>query len=261
MSALQRLQGEFQRYVLGSGEVGAELAAAVFEQAGQFGLAPQARLAIYHNAYRSRMRAALSEAYGQTWSYLGDDMFAELADSYLQAHPSQCRNLRWFGGDFAAHAALTLPDYPFVAELADFEWSLGRAFDAADALPLCAADLAALAPREWGRQRFGLHPSVRFLEQRWNAVALWQALVAQREPPEAEESATPLCWLVWRGDKQPHFRSLEPLEASALREIGGGATFGAVCAAARDGADGVDVTPRLAGYLHGWLAQGVLTPP
>lgn len=261
MSALQRLQDDFQRYVLGPGEVGPELAAAVSERPGQFGLAPPARLAIYHNAYRSRMRAALSEAYERTWSYVGDELFAELADSYLQAHPSQFRNLRWFGGDFAAHAARTLPDYPFVAELAGFEWALGLAFDAADAVPLRAADLAALAPREWDGQRFGLHPSLRILEQRWNAVALWQALVAQREPPEADESATPLCWLVWRRDGQPHFRSIEPLEALALREIGGGATFGAVCAAAQAGADGVDVTPRLAGYLHGWLAQGVLTPP
>lgn len=256
MSALQQMQSDFQRYVLGAGEVGAGLAAAVREQAG---LPARARLAIYHNAYRARLREALSAAFEHTWGYVGDAMFAELADNYAHAHPSPFRNLRWFGGDFAAHAARAMPDYPFVAELAGFEWSLGLAFDAADAAPLRAADLAALAPRDWGAMAFALHPSAQLLALRWNTVALWQALAAQRTPPEAEEAAAPACWLVWRSDNQPHFRSLDALEAQALRGIGQGATFGAVCQAAAAG--DADATPRLAGYLQAWLAQGVLALP
>jgi hypothetical protein len=240
MSALQQLQSDFQRYVLGAGEVGAGLAAAVREQAG---LPARARLAIYHNAYRARLREALSAAFEHTWGYVGDAMFAELADNYAHAHPSPFRNLRWFGGDFAAHAARAMPDYPF------------------DAAPLRAADLAALAPQDWGAMAFALHPSVQLLALRWNTVALWQALAAQRTPPEAEEAAAPACWLVWRSDNQPHFRSLDALEAQALRGIGQGATFGAVCLAAAAGDADADATPRLAGYLQAWLAQGVLALP
>lgn len=254
--SLSQLQGDFQDYLLSdvaevaSGANAAPIAGAVREQ---YGLKADARLAIYHRAYRSRLRQALCEAYDKTWSFVGDEMFADLANSYIAAQPSTFSNLRWFGGGFAAHAALALPDYPFIAELAALEWALGLAFDAADIAPLNAAAMSAVPPEAWGDLRFGLHPSVQVLDMRWNAVALWQALAAGAEPPEAEESPSMTSWLVWRQDEQPHFRSLPPLEAQALRLMAEGSSFGEVCAAAGD-----DGMLALAGYLQHWLAQGLL---
>lgn len=87
----------------------------------------------------------------------------------------------------------------------------------------------------------------------WNAVALWQALAADAEPPQVEQSANATHWLVWRQGEQPHFRSLAAAEAEALYRIAEGASFGEVCAAA-----GEEATLALAGYLQHWLAQGVL---
>ena len=118
MSALDTLQGDFQNYVLGVAGERPAILGAVREQ---YGLKADARLAIYYNAYRIRLRLALSESYDKTWSYIGDAVFAELADGYIAAHPSRHPNLRWFGADFAAHAEEALPDYPFIAELARFE--------------------------------------------------------------------------------------------------------------------------------------------
>jgi hypothetical protein len=259
MNGLAAIQSAFQEYVLGQGGAQPGIAHAV---RSQFGLGAQERLAIYYNAYRIRMREALCEAYDKTWTYLGDDLFAELADSYLAAHPSRQPNLRWYGGDFAAHVARALPDHPWVAELARFEWTLGLAFDAADAVPLAAADVAQLAPQAWEALALDWHPSVWLLPLHWNAVALWQALGAQQTPPEAAPSAAAVTWLVWRRGEQPHFRSLTEGEAVALSRIGGGATFGAVCAAAIEQASeqaSADAVPALAGYLQHWLAQGVLT--
>jgi len=253
MSALDTLQGDFQRYVLGAAGARPAILGAVREQVG---LKADARLAIYYNAYRIRLREALSESYDKTWSCIGDEMFAELADGYIAAHPSRHPNLRWFGADFAAHAEAALPDYPFIAELACFEWALGLAFDAPDADAVGVADLAGVAPEAWGDLVFGLHPSVQLLALEWNTVALWQALGHEQTPPEVEQLDTPLTWLIWRTAEQPHFRSLPAAEAEALRRIGSGATFGEVCAMAGDAA-----APALAGYLQHWLAHGVLTAP
>ncbi|NRR33331.1 putative DNA-binding domain-containing protein [Oxalobacteraceae bacterium] len=251
MSALLAIQSDFQDYVLGQAGARPAIATQVREQ---YGLNAADRLAIYYKAYRIRMREALSEAFDKTWSYIGDEMFDGLAASYLAAHPSQHRNLRWFGGEFPAHAARAYPDHPYIAELARFEWSLGIAFDAADAECIGMAALRAVAPEQWGGLAFGLHPSVQLLPLRWNAVALWQALGDGQEPPDAEESEVPVYWLVWRTAGQPHFRSLPAQEAEALRGLGRGATFGEVCAAAGD-----EAVPALVGYLHTWLAQEVLT--
>lgn len=242
----------------GRGGTQPAIVSAVCGQSGQSGLGALERLAIYRNAYRVRMREALCEAYDKTWSYLGDELFAQLADSYLAAHPSRQPNLRWYGDIFADHVAQALPEYPWVAELARFEWTLGLAFDAADAAPLTAADVAQLAPSALDGLALGWHPSVRLLPLRWNAVAQWQALGAEQTPPDAAPSETSVAWLVWRQGEQPHFRSLDVGEAQALSCIAGGATFGALCAqASTQGGDAA--VPALAGYLRHWLAQGVLT--
>jgi hypothetical protein len=254
MSKLDILQRDFQDYVLGNAAGAPAIAA---EIADQYGLAPADRLAIYYNAYRIRMREALEEAFEHTWTYVGDDMFAELAAGYLAQHPSQQPNLRWFGDCFAQYTAQALPDYPFIGELAGLEWALGVAFDARDCESLSAADMAKVAPEAWGDLVFGLHPSAQFLEFDWNVVALWQALSKAQEPPDAQQSGAPVCWLVWRTDEQPHFRSLDAFEAHALKRVAQGLPFGEVCAAA-GGAD--DVTQRIAGCLQNWLAQGLLTP-
>ncbi|CDG80869.1 HvfC/BufC N-terminal domain-containing protein [Janthinobacterium agaricidamnosum] len=259
MSGLQQIQSDFQHYVLGgAGDPDGKppaIAAAISEQ---FGLNAEQRLAIYYNSYRSRMREALSESFDKTWSYVGDDMFADLASSYLDAHPSEFRSLRWYGGQFAAHVAAELPDYPFVAELAAFEWSLGLAFDASDVAPLNAGDLSMVAPDEWAGLRFGLHPSVQLLALHWNAVALWQTLGEDMTPPDALESAEATCWLVWRTAGQPHFRSLSPLEFAALDGIRQGQSFGEICDLANG--DG-ELVLRLAGFLQTWLAQEMLIKP
>ena len=254
MNGLLQIQSAFQDYVLGPGGAQPAIAAAV---RCQFGLGGHEGPAIYHNAYRSRMREALCAAYDRTWGYLGDELFAQLADSYLAAHPSRQPNLRWYGDAFADHLAQALPAYPWVAELARFEWTLGLAFDAPDAVPLAAADVAQLAPQAWAGLALDWHPSVRLLPLRWNTVALWQALGTEQAPPDAALSDTAITWLVWRQGEQPHFRSLAEAEADALSCLAGGATFGAVCE--RAGAQGGDdAVPVLAGYLRHWLAQGVL---
>ena len=246
MNTLARLQGQFQDHVLGKDS---DIAASVREQ---FGLPAVERLAIYHNAYRIRLREALDEAFDKTWTYVGDEMFAELAESYIAAHPSAFHNLRWFGHRFAGHVAQAQPDYPFIAELAQLEWALGVAFDAPDADPVTADQLRERDPEQWGA--FALHPAVQMLAFEWNVGAIWQALHKEEEPPEAE--VAPAAWLVWRANLQPHFRSMEALEVKALRLMGEGESFTEVCEQAA--ADGSDVTLPMAGYLQNWLASGLL---
>ena len=50
-------------------------------------------------AYRARMHEALGEAYERTWTYIGDELFAQMAGAYLDAHPSTVANLRRFEKD------------------------------------------------------------------------------------------------------------------------------------------------------------------
>lgn len=247
---MNTLQHAFQDYVLGPDVATPALLAAVRVQGPA---APAARLAIYHRAYRARMHEALGEAYERTWTYVGDELFAQMAGAYLDAHPSTFANLRCFGAEFSAFLARELAEHPYVAELAAFEWTLGLAFDAPDAAEAHIDMLRHLAPQDWAALRLDLHPSVILLPMRYNSVALWQALGDQREPPAPQ--VTDQTWLVWRRALQPHFRSLDRFEEDALAAVARGATFGEICAAAADDAYAV---PRIAACLRDWLASGML---
>jgi len=252
--SLQSVQTDFQNYVIGT-DVNAP--AIVQDIAAQFGMAPIARLKIYHDAYRIRMREALSEAYDKTHTYLGDEMFAELSAGYLRDYASHYRNLRWYGDCFADYLKHALPEHPVVAELAAFEWALGLAFDAADAPTLTSDDVRALDADAWEHIEFALQPSVQFLELQWNAPAIWLALDKNTTPPDAI-AAAPLHWLVWRKDLQPHFRSLDAYEAQALQGLLGEQSFSSVCEEAANSAGEQDITPQIAGWLQTWLSEGVL---
>ncbi len=92
------------------------------------------RLGIYRRAYRLRLIEVLGTDYEVLRAYLGDELFDKLAGDYIAAHPSTFRNVRWFGGKLAEFLRST-PRYaghPELADLAQFEWSLGQAFDAPD---------------------------------------------------------------------------------------------------------------------------------
>ena len=251
MKGLQELQSGFQDYVLGDGAVAPAMHAAIRQQVG---LGAPARLAIYHNAYRARMREALDEAFERTWTYAGDALFGELAHAYLAAHASTFSNLRWFGNRFAEFVRRQLPEHQFVAELAAFEWALGLAFDAPESKVAGADTFAALAPEEWADLVLTLHPSVQLLRMDFNSVALWQALGEGTEPPAAAALPAACTWLVWRKDHQPHFRSLDAFEAAALAAIAAGSTFGAMC----EQAAGPHAAQRMGACLQDWMRQSML---
>lgn len=253
-SSLQRIQTDFQDYVLGSSKEEPAIAKHI---ADQFGVRADERLAIYYDAYRIRLCEALSEAFIKTHSYVGDRTFGELSLGYIEKYPSRHRNLRWFGEEFPAFVAHTMADFPVVAELAAFEWALGLAFDAADAPVLSAEDVRQLGASDWERIGFALQPSQQLLAMHWNAPAIWLALERDETAPEAACAETACSWLIWRKDLQAHFRSLDRYEALALQGLARGLSFSRVCADAA-GLSDEDITPRIAGWLHGWLHEAVL---
>ncbi|MES2073393.1 MAG: DNA-binding domain-containing protein [Pseudomonadota bacterium] len=253
-SMTQAIQDKFQDYVLGQDTASTAMLSEIREQ---FGLPAGERLAIYYNAYRIRLRDALADAYGKTHSYLGDQMFYTFCQDYIDAHPSQLRNLRWYGAQFPGFLQDHLAQHPVVAELAALEWTLGLAFDAADQPVLTLDELRPLAAEEWESLGFDCHPSLHFLDLQWNTAAIWLALNEDAEPPAAAQAETPASWLVWRKNLQAHFRSIASEECAALQGLKAGYSFSEVCAVAAD--QNPAIAPQIAGWLQTWLADELLS--
>ncbi|MDY7539994.1 DNA-binding domain-containing protein [Undibacterium sp. RTI2.1] len=260
---LLELQQEFQDFILGP-QADTAFSQHIGHPSGRSDFATDARLAIYYDAYRLRLREALSDAFDKTHRYIGDDLFHQACHAYCQTHPSLSRNLRWYGAKFPTFLKNYLSDYPIAAELAEFEWLLSLAFDAEDQPVLRLSDMATVAPEDWAQIGFVCQASQHFLHARWNSVALWMALgeqaqqkVQQQSPPDPVYSEEGTVWLIWRKDLQAHFRSISAAEYTALTGLNEGQSFAEVCETAAE--KNPDSTMQIAGWLQTWLNEDLLS--
>jgi hypothetical protein len=255
MSALARLQGDFQEYLL-RGSVAVEA-----QVVGTTRVPLTTRLGIYGGAYRSRLAEALEANYPALAKLLGPVDFATLGAEYVRAHDSPFFSIRYYGDQLPAFLAAR-EDYtaaPVLAELARWEWSMTCVFDAADAQPLAPEQLARVSPTQWAQLRFSWHPSVHRLNLGWNVPQLWQALTEDAERPAATLNPASVPWLLWRQELTTYFRSLSASEAAVLDAARSGWPFGELCELLCEEVGEARAPAAAAELLRGWIASGLIS--
>lgn len=224
-------------------------------------LAKEARLGIYRHAYGARLIEALRDHYPVLHQVLGDEDFEVLGAAFVRAHPSVHRSIRWYGREVAAFLGTELPftEQPILAEIAAFEWCLGEAFDSADVDVLRRAALESVDPADWAALKLRFHPSVHRIAFEWNTAAVWKAVSAEEAPPAPERSGEAVEWLIWRRDLENYFRSLDPVEVTALDAALEGRSFGEICGALAQHLPEGEVPLRAATLLATWLDGGLIS--
>jgi len=254
VARLASIENDFQIFLLtGRGEIAQSVV-------GTQRVPVAMRLAIYGNAYRSRLIETLEAHYPALLALLGAEEFAALGSDYVHAHDSSYASIRFYGGELGAFLT-SHPDCaarPWLAELARFEWAMAAVFDALDATPIAVQALAQIAPENWAALGFELHPAVRQLDLLWKVPALWSALTSARPPPAPEAEVHPVPWLLWRRDLQIFYRPLAVLEAEALAVVREGGSFGALCVALCSALDEAQAPARAAAYLREWVESGMI---
>ena len=252
MSDLSDIQSDFQRHVLSDHPA---MAAHIVSTAN---LAGEKRLAVYSNAYRARLIEALATDYEVLHACVGGEDFDTICRAYIDAYPSTYYTLRWFGQHFPAFLRSRYTGN--LGELAEFEWALAAAFDAADA-PVIGEDvIQAIEAQAWPSLRIRLHPSVDWLPLQWNTLALWHAVKDKSEIPGPEQTPVSENLLIWREGFVTRFRSLEPGERIALDAVASGATLASLCERLAESADKEeDVIMRTARFMRTWLASGLVS--
>lgn len=152
------------------------------------------RLAIYANAYHTRLLECLGEVFPTLKRTLGGEAFDGLAFGYLQEYPSRSYTLNDLGRDFARFLEETKPaadeenhtgesragggermetgdDWPdFMIDLARLEWAIYEVFDGEGVegkeLPQ-TGQLLAIARDKWPEVRFKTVPCLRLLTTRF----------------------------------------------------------------------------------------------
>jgi uncharacterized protein (UPF0276 family) len=238
-------------------------------------------LAVYRRAYLARLREALADNYSGCARALGDARFSRLADAYAAACPPTEPSLRHYGDRLGDFIDTTLADqrrtedataeyptdgilvpHPAFGDLARLDWALRATFDAADARPLAATALSALAAEAWPGLRFALLPSARLLTLDWSVEAAWHLLneaALGDEPVLPEPTAHVHHLLIWRPALETRWRSIEADECRLIEALQAGASFAELCAAQAEGSpDEGAAALGVVACLQQWLADELL---
>jgi len=255
MPGLKELQNAFKRNVVnGDEEFGKYINSTE-------AVSSDIRLAIYGNAYFSRLEEALESDYEILKQLLGEGVFNEVCIAYTHKYPSHYYSLRWFGQDFPAFLGYQ-PDsgeHHWPAEMAQLEWSFVGAFDAADVVAATEADAATIAPEAWAELKIKFHPSVRTMAIWWNTLTRWRAAKNIETVPEPLRLLKPAQCLLWRHELMTQYRSMEADEAIALQAALAGANFSELCGALAEETQDQEMVPmKAAGFLKTWLAAGMI---
>jgi len=256
MPGLKELQNAFKRNVVN----GDEAFGKYINSTGA--VSSDVRLAIYGNAYFSRLEEALESDYGILKQLLGDDVFSEVCVAYTHKYPSRYYSLRWFGQDFPAFLGYQQAsgEHHWPAEMAQLEWHFVGAFDAADSMVATEADAAAIAPEAWAALKIKFHPSVRTMAIWWNTLTRWRTAKNTETVPEPVRLLAPAQCLLWRHALVTQYRSMEADEAAALQAALAGADFSELCGALAEEIQDPEMVPmKAAGFLKTWLAAGMVT--
>jgi hypothetical protein len=221
-------------------------------------LSARERVAIYADAYFYRLLDVFKEDFPATLAALGEAHFHNLVTAYLIEYPPTEPSIAFAG----CHLAEFLRQHPlgdqapFVADLALLERILIESFHAADAAPLEAAAMSAIAPAEWPTLTMKLHPASRLLELEWHVEQVLRAV----EHHESWKGPThgPVSLLVWRRNTEVFYRAIESPERAALMIARDGAPFAEICEAIASMSNGGDPAPLINELLSRWLSDGVL---
>lgn len=252
---LMRLQEQFQHFLLtGHNEINESVL--LTEQ-----LSVETRLGIYREGYKLRLIESLTSSYPGVHVYLGTEEFEKLCGSYIDNYPSNYRSIRWYGHALADYIMSYYNQHnAYLVELADFEWKMTLAFDAADVDVVQVAKMASVPAQAWAGLQFVLHPSVHRINYFWNVIPIWQALMNEQEIPVLDKSIRAVPWLLWRSpDYVIQFYSMSEEEAWGIDALIQGLSFGELCEGFCQWFKPEEVAMRAASYLKTWIQNGVIS--
>lgn len=208
-------------------------------------------MAIYRDAYRGRLLAALETSFARTRRWVGEHAFAAAACHFIIANPPTGWTLDDYGADFPEALAALFAQDPEVSELAWLEWHLQQAFAARDGAALDPAALAqaGYSDDDWANLLFTMAPGFALRSIAFDCPALWEALADDAPASSAARRISGASLLVWRSGLQPRYRIAEPDELQVITLIAGGAALGHAAQAADPA--------RLGEWLARWLGEGL----
>ncbi len=227
---------------------------------GPGGKAASKRYDVYRNNVTVSLIDALAAIYPAVQRITGVDFFRAMARFHVRATPPRSPLLLDYGRDFPAfiEGYVYAKPLPWLADVARIERAWLDAYHAADAAPLGAAALAAIAPDRLVRAVLTPHPATRIVRSVFSAVTIF---AVHRDTAQASriDASAPEDALITRPDLDVVVRHLPPGGAVFLGCLMAGQTLGEAAASALDDAPGFDIAANIAGLLQAGAFTSIMS--
>ena len=135
---------------------------------------PIQHLRIYQHNIEANIINLLRDIYPLTVKLIGDDFFRQTAKEYMINYPSRSGNLHDYGEYFGLFLMgyQPLKDYPYISEVAQFEWNCHSIFFAADRPAANLQLLADIPSNQYHQLQFMLHPASCLMQYRYPLLSI-----------------------------------------------------------------------------------------
>lgn len=247
--ALKQLQSEFFAQVLGQpSEVIEQIQSTPQWSASE-------RMSIYSSGYRLRLKEAISTDFDRLFSYLGDDLFDQLLDAYIDKYRSHSTSLRYYSQHILELIESLEPfsNYPEIYEIAKIDLAFNFSFDAANGDPVGLEILSEIEADQWPHVRLKFQPAMQILNLTTNSMEIWKALSNEQSPPELlQEEAT---WIIWRKDLISQYRAIDKFEEKVIKRAMQGETFELLCACLINEIPESEIAQKIIAYVQLWIQE------
>lgn len=212
------------------------------------GSRPARRFGVYRNNVTIGLISALSSRFPAAERIVGEEFFAAMAREFIRLHPPRSPLLLAYGDDFADFVESFEPiwEIPYLADVMQLEALRGRAYHAADAVPLDAALVATIEPAGLAELAFVPHPSASVARSTYPAVTIWAMNTGEIELADIDDWAGEDA-LVIRPQMIVEVQRLPPGGATFLEELFSGVALGEAYETALIEAANFDLSANLAG--------------
>lgn len=218
------------------------------------------RLKVYGDAYKLRLFEVLQIDYPKIEVLIGCDAFYNLCMNFIDQYPSKHFSVRYFGALFEAFLKQddTTKEFGFLAEMANFEWSLMASLDAPDQTTFTLNELAQVVPTDWPELTFTFHPSVHHRLYYWDTPALWKDIENQQPPRTPIKLDSPQAWIFWRFDLTSRYESMSEFQVKLYTLMQEKLNFGDLAEAMAEFYPANEVPILLVQHLQYWIEQKII---
>ncbi len=209
---------------------------------------PARRFGVHRNNVAIGLIGALASRFPAAERIVGEEFFAAMAHEFIRLHPPRSPLLLAYGDDFPDFAGSFGPaqEIPYLADVMRLEALRGRAYHAADAIPLDAALMATIEPAGLAELTFVPHPSASVARSAYPAITIWAMNTGEIDFADIND------WtgedaLVIRPQMIVEVHRLPPGGATFLEELFSGAALGQAYETALAEAANFDLSANLAG--------------